>query len=144
MSKPALGGEIVEGRHRLPVRVYYEDTDFSGTIYHGAHVRFFERGRTEFLRAAGVHHFELNEKGLHFAVHKIDITFERRARIDDLLTVETYSSELSGARVRLAQTISRGETVLARANVSVAMVDAHGRPARVPPQVVSAIAPLTV
>ncbi|WP_193334695.1 tol-pal system-associated acyl-CoA thioesterase [Devosia beringensis] len=118
--------------HHFPVRIYYEDTDFSGNVYHAAYLKFFERGRTEFLRDLGVHHAELAAQGLAFAVRSMTIEFEGAAHIDDLLTVTTGVVKVSGARLVLEQTIGRGETVLTRAAVVVAAIKTTGGPARLP------------
>ncbi|MFD2647279.1 tol-pal system-associated acyl-CoA thioesterase [Devosia albogilva] len=118
--------------HHLQVRIYYEDTDFSGFVYHAAYLKFFERGRTEFLRDLGVHHAELAEQGIAFAVRRMQIDFEAAARIDDLLSVETAVEGGSGARLVLNQTIRRGDTVLTRARVEVAAVRIGGGATRLP------------
>ncbi|MEP7240557.1 MAG: tol-pal system-associated acyl-CoA thioesterase [Devosia sp.] len=123
--------------HRIEVRVYYEDTDFSGAVYHAAYLHFFERGRTEFLRAEGVHHSELARDGLAFAVRSMTIEFVRAAHIDDLLTVETRIAEISGARMTLEQSIQRGGELIASARVVVAAVK-HGRAARLPAALLAA------
>lgn len=128
-----------ENVSRHPVRVYYEDTDFSGAVYHAQYLKFFERGRTEFLRARGVRHAELIEEGLAFAVTHMEIWFEKAARIDDELAVETRLGSARGARVELAQAIRRGDTVIARAEVSIAMVDRRGKAARIPAHVKDAL-----
>ena len=94
--------------HRLAVRIYYEDTDFSGNVYHAAYLKFFERGRTEFLRDLRIHHSELMAEGLAFAVRRMTIDFVAPAHIDDLLTVTTQVVKVGGARLLLAQIISRG------------------------------------
>jgi acyl-CoA thioester hydrolase len=122
----------VAAGHRLQVRVYYEDTDFSGAVYHAAYLKFFERGRTEFLRAEGIHHAELASQGLAFAVRSMQIEFEKAAGIDDLLDVATEVQSISGARLVLSQTILRGVQVLTRANVVVAAIKMGGGPARLP------------
>ena len=119
-------------RHSFPVRIYYEDTDFSGNVYHAAYLKFFERGRTEFLRDEGIHHSELAAQGIAFAVRSMDIAFDGAAHIDDLLTVITEVAAISGARLTLAQTVLRGETVLTRANVVVVAIRTSGGPARMP------------
>ena len=118
--------------HSFPVRVYYEDTDFSGNVYHAAYLKFFERGRTEFLRDEGIHHSELAAQGIAFAVRSMDIAFDGAAHIDDLLTVVTEVAAISGARLTLAQTILRGDTVLTRASVVVVAIRTSGGPARMP------------
>ena len=85
--------------HRLEVRVYYEDTDFSGVVYHASYLRFMERGRTELIRALGIEQRELfdGETALGFAVRKMTIDFLRPAVMDDLLTIETRSIAARGA-----------------------------------------------
>lgn len=119
-------------RHSFPVRIYYEDTDFSGNVYHAAYLKFFERGRTEFLRDAGIHHSELAAEGIAFAVRSMDIAFDGAAHIDDLLTVTTEIAAVSGARLTLSQAILRDSVVLTRANVVVVAIKTSGGPARMP------------
>ena len=123
--------------HRHQVRVYYEDTDFSGAVYHAAYLHFFERGRTEFLRAEGIRHSELAVEGIAFAVRSMEIDFPRAARIDDLLIVDTAVAEVTGARLTLEQTIERGDELIARARVVVVAVR-DGKATRLPRAVVSA------
>ena len=118
--------------HRFPVRIYYEDTDFSGYVYHAAYLKFFERGRTEFLRDLGIHHFELIEHGIAFAVRKMEIDFLGAAKIDDLLTVETKVAEATPVRLVLEQTILREDTVLTKARVLVVAIKTTGGPVRLP------------
>jgi acyl-CoA thioester hydrolase len=119
-------------RHTFPVRIYYEDTDFSGNVYHAAYLKFFERGRTEFLRDLGVRHIELIDKGIAFAVRSMEINFLGAAHIDDLLTVTTEVVEATGVRLRLKQTILREETKLTTAEVVVVAIKTSGGPARLP------------
>lgn len=123
--------------HTLDVRVYYEDTDFSGNVYHAAYLHFFERGRTEFLRAEGVHHSELARDGIAFAVRSMQIEFERAAHIDDMLRVETTLAEISGAKLVIDQAISRGADLVASARVVVVAIKG-GKAARLPRTVVAA------
>lgn len=118
--------------HRFDVRVYYEDTDFSGNVYHAAYLHFFERARTEFLRAEGIHHSELAKEGIAFAVRRMEIDFAGAAHIDDLLTVETTVTSQTGARLTLDQVIFRGSVVLTRASVVVVAITTGGRAARMP------------
>jgi acyl-CoA thioester hydrolase len=118
--------------HRFEIRVYYEDTDFSGNVYHAAYLHFFERARTEFLRAEGIHHSELAKEGIAFAVRRMEIDFAGAAHIDDLLTVETSVVSMTGARLTLQQTIARGSTELARATVVVVAITTAGKAARMP------------
>jgi acyl-CoA thioester hydrolase len=126
-------GTIVAGRHLLPMRVYYEDTDFSGVVYHASYLRFLERGRTEFLRAAGVDQSTLHAEGegLIFAVRRMTIDYLKPARMDDVLLIETHTADVRGASLTIAQRIRRGEEVLVTADVRVAAV-LGGRPARIP------------
>lgn len=119
-------------RHELPVRVYYEDTDFSGFVYHANYLRFLERGRSEFLRELGIHHRSLFEgEALGFVVQAMDIAFRKPALMDDELRVETHLLEVRGASARMEQRVLRGGEVLVAALVRVALVR-EGRPARFP------------
>jgi acyl-CoA thioester hydrolase len=143
---PELAGRI-EGRvHVLPVRVYYEDTDFSGLVYHANYLRFCERGRSDCLRLLGVHHHELQrqqEGGLGFVVRRMVCDFIGPARIDEVLEVEIRFVGLSGARMEIAQAVTRGGETLFRAAVSAALVDPQGRQKRVPEAVIAALSRLT-
>ncbi len=122
--------------HLTAFRVYYEDTDFSGFVYHAGHLRFFERGRTEFLRAAGVTQSALHSggPGVLFVVSRIEIDYLRPAGMDDLLTIATRVTEARGPMVRMAQEMSREATVLSRAAVTIIAVR-DGRPVRLPAEV---------
>jgi acyl-CoA thioester hydrolase len=128
----------------LPVRVYYEDTDFTGVVYHASYLRFFERGRTEFLRAAGVEHAALLAlpEPCAFAVTHISVDFRRAARVDDALEVRTAYCQGRGVRIEARQRILRGEGVLAEAKVEVVCIRLDGRPRRPPPELTTRIAPL--
>ncbi|WP_108397902.1 tol-pal system-associated acyl-CoA thioesterase [Devosia submarina] len=128
--------------HSFPVRVYYEDTDFSGNVYHAAYLKFLERGRTEWLREAGIHHHELAQKGIAFAVRSMEIQFDGAAHIDDLLVVQTVIKTITGARLLLAQTILRSDKVLTRAEVTVVAIKTSGGPTRMPPEITTRFANL--
>lgn len=121
--------------HRLAIRVYYEDTDFSGLVYHASHLRFMERGRTELLRALGLHQRALLEGAagtpIFFVVRAMDIDFKRPATMDDLLTIETRAMELGGASLTLDQRVLREEELLVAATVKVVCVE-NGRARRLP------------
>ena len=123
------------GAHAISVRVYYEDTDFSGVVYHASYLRFMERGRTELIRAFGIGQRELfdGEAALGFAVRRMLIDFVRPAVMDDLLTIETRPTLARGATMELDQRILRGEEVLVTAQVKVACVGG-GRARRIPDQ----------
>lgn len=119
--------------HYLTVRVYYEDTDFSGVVYHASYLRFMERGRTELIRDLGIAQSDLfdGDVPLAFAVRRMTIDFLKPARMDDLLTVETVPTIARGATMDLHQRILRGDEVLISADVRVACVGA-GRARRLP------------
>jgi acyl-CoA thioester hydrolase len=118
----------------FPLRVYYEDTDFSGVVYHASYLRFMERGRSEFLRAAGAPHQAMLAAvpPLFWAVRRMAIDFFKPAKVDEALTVHTRAIELAGARLRLEQEIRRAAEVLVRADVEVCVISFEGRPRRVP------------
>lgn len=141
MSRAPEAGAWHGALHRLPVRVYYEDTDFTGVVYYANYLKFFERGRTDALRTAGVGHAELwaAEPRLGFAVRRITVEYFVPARIDDALTVETAFTRARGARFDIVQRILRGEALLAGAEVTAACIDASGRPARLPKSVIAAL-----
>jgi acyl-CoA thioester hydrolase len=131
-----LAGELTASGHLLLQRVYFEDTDFSGIVYHARYLHFLERGRTDFLRLVGIHHFEIGE-GLHgerlvWVVRRMEINFVSPARIDDILAIETSVEEISGARIVMAQKIFRDEGPLVEARVEAAIVNGEGRPRRFP------------
>ncbi|WP_200901980.1 tol-pal system-associated acyl-CoA thioesterase [Microvirga vignae] len=130
---PHLSGLMQDGAHILPVRVYYEDTDFSARVYHASYLRFLERGRTEILRAVEVAQSDLHAEmgGLAFVVRKMNIDFLGAAVMDDVLTVVTRSREIRGASMTLQQEVRRGDDVLVRADVMVAAVR-DGRAVRIP------------
>lgn len=126
------GGIGPDGVHRFSVRVYFEDTDFSTNVYHAAYLKFFERARTELLRAHGIHHSELIAQGLAFAVREMTISYDKPAHIDDLLVVETAIAEAGGARFVLDQTLLRDGETICRAKVVAVLLNAKGRPVRLP------------
>ena len=120
--------------HTIEFRVYYEDTDFSGFVYHANYLRFLERARTEMLRTLGITQSSLHrdEAGLVFVVTRLTIDYLKPARMDDEIVVATAVAEVRGPLLRLRQEVVRGAEALARAEVSiVAMRDA--RVVRLPP-----------
>lgn len=131
-----LSGRHTAEGHVLPVRIYFEDTDFSGVVYHASYIRFLERGRTEYVRSLGVHHSALDDgemgEPIAFAVHRIEIEFKRPARIDDVVEVVTRPKEVRGARIILSQQIRRGSEKIVDAVVTVVLVNRDGRPQRIP------------
>jgi acyl-CoA thioester hydrolase len=135
MSDGEPGAGWLEGKtHVFPVRVYYEDTDFSGVVYHANYLRFMERGRSEFLRLVGAGHQSLltATDPLVWAVRRISVDFIRPARVEEALTVRTRVIEVAGARMRLEQAVLRGADTLIKAQVEVCTITLDGRPRRVP------------
>jgi acyl-CoA thioester hydrolase len=133
----SLDGEIRSGRHLMQVRVYYEDTDFTGIVYHANYLRFMERGRTNYLRLIGANHRELFEEtsreapGFAFVVRHMAIDFLRPARMDDVLEIVTQPDEVRGASITLHQKVMRKDETLIEARVQVAFVS-QGRAQRIP------------
>lgn len=140
-----LAGTLFPGGHRLEARVYFADTDFSGVIYHGRYLEFFERGRSDYLRLAGVHHTELaagqHGEALIWVVTRMEIDWRAPARIDDILTIETRTLSISGARITMAQVIKRDDTLLVQAKVQAAILGPDGRPRRFPKEWIDAFQP---
>jgi len=131
---PDLAGCIEGDTHVLPVRVYFEDTDFTGLVYHANFLKFCERGRSDFIRLLGIDHTSLaNPKDGEpavFVVRRIEIDYLKPARIDEVLEVVTSCAEIGGATLILSQEIRRDGVVLAKAKVSVVLVSHAGKPQR--------------
>lgn len=134
-------GVIQDREHLLPVRVYYEDTDFTGVVYHANYLRYLERGRSDFLRLRGISHTELRgrEVPMAFVVRRLEIDFAKAARVDDGLVVRTIYEAQKGPRVLIRQTIERDGEIIASATVEVACIRLDGRPLKPPPDVVAAL-----
>ncbi|MDF1599485.1 tol-pal system-associated acyl-CoA thioesterase [Mesorhizobium sp. YIM 152430] len=141
----ALAGELTPFGHRIHARVYYADTDFSGVVYHARYLEFFERGRSDFLRLAGVHHTELADgkhgEKLVWVVKRMEIDFRGPAKIDDILTIDTRTEKISGARIYMAQELKRGDDLLVTARVEAAIVSEAGKPRRFPKEWLTAFLP---
>lgn len=137
MTKQTLDGEIHDGQHHMQVRVYYEDTDFSGVIYHASYLRFMERGRTNYLRLLGTDHRDLFEEtqteapGFAFVVRSMTIDFFKPAFMDDVLEIVTRPLDVKGASIALAQQCRRGDDLIVEARVKVAFVSG-GKAQRIP------------
>ncbi|MFD0986506.1 tol-pal system-associated acyl-CoA thioesterase [Methyloligella solikamskensis] len=144
---PDLAGRIEGDRHVLPVRVYFEDTDFAGIVYHANYLKFIERGRSDFIRLLGIHHQALKnpEDGEEavFVVRRIEMDYLRPAKLDDVLEVETVCSEIGGASLTLTQEVKRGDTVIVRAKVVVVLISAAGKPQRIGKMIREALADYT-
>jgi acyl-CoA thioester hydrolase len=140
-----LSGELTAFGHRLMARVYYADTDFSGVVYHARYLEYLERGRSDFLRLAGVHHTELADgkhgEKLVWVVRRMEIDFKAPAKIDDILTIDTRTESMSGARIFMAQQIRRGDDVLIEARIEAAIISESGRPRRFPKEWIDVFMP---
>lgn len=132
MTDTPTAGRFDGRDHLLPVRVYYEDTDFTGLVYHANYVRYLERGRSDCLRLMGVGHAELldGDRPMAFVVSTLELKFLKPARIDDALVVRTTYQAIKGPRLLIAQSVERGDAVLCRAEVVVVCIHLDGRPCR--------------
>jgi acyl-CoA thioester hydrolase len=133
----SLDGDIRDGCHHMQIRVYYEDTDFSGIVYHANYLRFMERGRTNHLRLMGAGQHALfaeaqaETPGFAFVVRSMHLDYLRPARMDDVLDVVTWPLAVKGASITLAQEVRRGADVLVKAEVRVAFI-CEGRAQPIP------------
>jgi len=143
VRRVAASGHFDGPDHVLPVRVYYEDTDFTGVVYHASYLRFFERGRTEFLRAVGVEHAALLElpEPCAFAVTRLSIVYCKAARGDDALEIRTQYRKGKGVRIEAVQRAMRDGELICEAQVEVVCVRPGGRPRRPPPELSERLAP---
>src|SRR5580692_9822936 len=137
VTLPHIDGEIRDGRHHMQIRVYYEDTDFSGIVYHASYLRFMERGRTNHLRLLGADQHALfaeaqaETPGFAFVVRSMQIDYFKPARMDDVLDVVTWPVAVKGASITLAQEVRKGADVLVKAQVRVAFIG-EGRAQPIP------------
>lgn len=142
MTEPSAGW--LDGReHVLPVRIYYEDTDFTGMVYHANYLRYFERGRSDFFRLAGISHTALLAlaEPTAFTLVRIEIDYKRAARIDDALLVHTAYDAVQGARLMVSQRITRGDELIAQAQIQAVCIDMAGRAKRPPRDMVELLRP---
>lgn len=145
LSRPDLNGEIVNGVHVMPLRVYYEDTDAAGIVYYANWLRFLERGRTELLRLLGQQHSALRKsRGISWVVRRCTIDYLRPARLDETIDIVTACGEMRGASLDMIQEARRGEEVLVRAELLVACMGESGRPARLPLQARNALGRVSI
>ena len=131
---PDLAGRIEGQTHVLPVRVYFEDTDCGGVVYHASFLKFCERGRSDFIRLLGIDATSLAGPALRepaiFVVRKLEIDYLKPGRMDDVLEVVTTCDEIGTASLVLQQDVMRDATLLARAKVTVVLVAQSGKPQR--------------
>ena len=142
-ERSGFGG--FEGRvHILPIRIYYEDTDLSGIVYHANYLRFMERGRSEFFRCAGISRLAALDEPEPWAwtLRKVEIEYLKPARVDDLITVHTAAVSLTGARMQADQKIYCGERLLTRGTVEACIIALSGRPRRIPSDMREKLVPL--
>lgn len=131
MSLPLLNDQNFDAdrQHWLAVRVYYEDTDFTGMVYHANYLRFFERGRSDHLRDAGVSHQSLlaREDPAAFTLTNVNVTYRKPGKVDDLLHIRTRYLGMDGPRIRFSQACLRDGEVIAEAEITAVMIHADGR-----------------
>jgi acyl-CoA thioester hydrolase len=139
--KAPTSGAIVDGRHVLALRVYYEDTDAAGIVYYANWLRFLERGRTELLRLLGHEHSALrDQRGVNWVVRRCALDYLKPARLDETIEVVTHCGELRGASLDMLQEARRGQDILLRAELVVACMNLNGRPTRLPEGLRTALA----
>lgn len=133
-SCPENAGYFEGKTHVLPIRVYYEDTDASGIVYHANYLRYAERGRSDSLRLAGISHMIMmqGEEPFAWTVRRISLDYHKPARIDDLIHVHTRYTEMTGARIVGFQKVMRGHTVLVDVQVEACIITLAGKPRRIP------------
>jgi len=143
MIDQPTAGRFVGRDHLLPVRVYYEDTDFTGLVYHANYVRYLERGRSDFMRLTAKGHAELLDEAepMAFVVSELKLKYLKPARIDDALVVRTTYDAIKGPRLLITQTVERGDEVLCRAEVTAVCIHLDGRPRRPPKSLVDGVTP---
>jgi acyl-CoA thioester hydrolase len=146
-AESPASGQMHGKTHVLSIRVYYEDTDAGGIMYHANYLRFAERGRTEMLRSLGIHQNDMYaQTGLAFAVYKADVHYMKPAKLDDVLLVETALLELTGASMRARQIIYRESEAGHRDNLvqfhaQVVCMNKEGHAARLPASLRQALTP---
>lgn len=119
--------------YKLPIRVYYEDTDMAGIVYYANYLRFIERGRSEWVREIGMDQNVMKDRdGIVFAVRRVEADYLGSAKLDDELVVETQVQSVSGVRMVMEQWVKRGEEILFHALVTVVCMDLNGKPVRLP------------
>ncbi|WP_298849880.1 tol-pal system-associated acyl-CoA thioesterase [uncultured Ruegeria sp.] len=122
-------------KHTYPVRVYYEDTDMGGVVYHANYLRYIERARSDWVRNLGNDQNAMREEGIVWVVRRVEADYLSPARFDDELIVETEVTEISGVRLTMAQLVRRGETEIFRALVTAVCINKDGKPIRLPAEI---------
>ena len=131
---PDLSGIIKQKTHFFQIRVFYEDTDFTGIVYHANYLKFAERGRTNFLRLLGVNHSELinSDEPKYFVVYKMNSKFTGTSTIDDILEVRSNFKGIEGVRLKIKQDIYKEEKKVFSANIEFALLDKNAKPIKFP------------
>jgi acyl-CoA thioester hydrolase len=130
---------IQNGVHQLQMRVYYEDTDFSGFVYHANYLKFCERARSDWIRLLGINQNAMDESNIVIVIRKMVCDFLRPARFDDILTVESSLGDCTGVRMIMHQRVKRGDESLFTAEVTAVLVDKAGKPKRLTPAFLNAM-----
>ncbi len=146
MNEAGTQGHFAGKTHILPLRIYYEDTDLSGVVYHANYLRYMERGRSEFFRSAGIARLAMldAEEPTAWTLRKVALEYLRPARVDDLLEVHTICTGLSGARMEADQKIYCAGNLLTRGTVEACIITLSGRPRRIPEVIRKVLEPLVV
>ena len=142
MSERATMGRFDGKTHILPVRIYYEDTDVSGIVYHANYLRMMERGRSEFLRLIGIHHMVMmaGEEPVAWTIRRMEIDYAKPARLDEDLEIHTRYRTLAGARLTGDQAVKRDGQTLVTAKIEAALITMTGKPRRIPEDVKAKLA----
>lgn len=139
---PFIPGAFVGAKHHFRARVYFEDTDLSGIVYHANYLRYMERGRTEFFRTAGISRANLDDaEPSAWALRRIAVEYHRPARLDDQIAVHSVLTGLSGARINVVQKIFCGEMLLVEGRIEACMITLTGKLCRLPKNVLETLAP---
>ncbi len=129
--------------HSFDIRVYYEDTDLAGIVYYANYLKFIERARTEFVRSLGVDQVALKrDRGIVFAVRRVEADYISAGKFDDLLTVETSVIRTTGARIELGQDVRRGDEILFTSQITLVALRDSGSPTRIPADIRSMLQPV--
>ncbi|GAA6158744.1 tol-pal system-associated acyl-CoA thioesterase [Ruegeria sp. HU-ET01832] len=122
-------------KHIFPIRVYYEDTDMGGVVYHANYLKYIERARSDYVRNIGNDQNAMRDAGIVWVVRKIEAEYLATAKFDDELQIETWITALSGARLTMAQRVTRGETEVFTASVTAVCMNGQGKPVRLPAEI---------
>ncbi|HEX3664640.1 MAG TPA: YbgC/FadM family acyl-CoA thioesterase [Rhizomicrobium sp.] len=146
MAELAGAGRFDGKVHILPVRIYYEDTDLSGIVYHANYLRYMERGRSEFFRSAGIKRLAMLEQheATAWTLRRISLAYMRPARLDDLIEVHTRATSLTGARMMADQKIYCGGQLLTHGEVEACIITLDGKPRRIPADIREKLQPFVM